>query len=253
MDIPKQLYHYTTINNLALILNSRALNFGRLDFANDKREALSSDFGSFAQYIFISCWTETSEENLALWNMYTPKMRGVRIEMPLPIFEIYKINNKHDSIVRQEEILNREKNIFIVPHLETFYKVTYTDDESELSPPIKVKTNEFSGFDLKKIGTCKKTIWNIENEWRYRLNILPLDKNNKSENPLSNFADLIDAKIAPPINGYLVKIHDSAFRKMKIRLGPRMEPGDYEIIKSLVSQYNPTVILEESSLSNEIR
>lgn len=253
MSNPKQLYHFTTINNLALILTSQSLNFGRLDKVNDKFEGSSSDFGSFAQYIFISCWTETSQENLALWNMYTPKMRGVRIEIPLPIFEYYKINDKFDSIISQDETLNREKGIFILPHLTPLYKINYTDDEKELSPPILVNTPDYSGFHLKKIGTCKKTIWHIENEWRFRLNIIPIEKNTNSDNPLSGFSDLIDAKIPPSINGFLVKIQEVSFKQMKIRLGPKLEAGDYEIIKALINQYNPTATIEHSSLANEIR
>ena len=253
MSIPKQLYHYTTINNLALILNSKAINLSRLDMVNDKREGSSSDFGSFAEYIFISCWTETSEENLALWNMYTPKMRGVRIEIPLPIFEIHKINDKYESIITQSETVNKEKGIFILPHLDPLYKITYADDEKELCPPIIVTTGEYSGYDLKKIGTCKKSIWHIENEWRFRLNIIPIDKKDKSENSVLSFADLVEAKIPPSINGYLIKIQNSSFEQMKIRLGPKLEAGDYEIIKALVKEYNQGAIIEFSSLASEIR
>ncbi len=251
MDIPKKLYHYTTINNLALILKSQSLNFGRLDLVNDKREGMASDIGSFGQYIFISCWTETIEENLVLWNMYTPKMRGVRIELPLPIFANYKINNKYDSIIHQDDTLDEEKKIFIVPHLEPIYKVCYTDDEKELNPIVKTKFGNFLGYDLKKVGTCKKKIWSIENEWRFRLNILPLEEDKYTN--LLNFADLVEAKIPPPINGYLVKINKDSFNKMKVRVGPKLEHGDKEIIESLISMYNPTAIIQESLLKDEIR
>ena len=67
--LPK-LFHYTTINNLALILKSASIRFGRLDKVNDITEGEADDFHSFASYIFISCWTHNTEENLALWNMY---------------------------------------------------------------------------------------------------------------------------------------------------------------------------------------
>ena len=102
METPKKLYHYTTVNTLALILSSRSIMFNRADRVNDKREGSTSDLGSFAKYFFISCWTETGEENFALWNMYTPKMRGVRIELPIPFFEIYKIENaceRHEKMI----------------------------------------------------------------------------------------------------------------------------------------------------------
>ena len=253
MEIPKKLYHYTSINTLALILKSQAINLGRLDVVNDKREGSSSDFGSFAQYIFISCWTETSEENLALWNMYTHKMRGVRIELPLPIFSIHKINEKNNSIVPQEETVNNEKAIFVVPHTDMLYKMTYTDDDSALNPEIIVNTGEFSGYSLNKIAVCKKSMWSIENEWRFRLNIFPFDKTGPTNKSVMNFADYVEAKIPPSISSYLVKIDNPSFSQMKIRLGPRLEKGDYEIVEALVNTFNPNAIIEISSLVNEIR
>jgi hypothetical protein len=251
MSTPIQLYHYTTINTLALILKSQSINFGRLDKVNDKREGSSTDFGSFAQYIFTTCWTETAEENLALWNMYTPKMRGVRIELPLPMFEVHKISDKYESIIPETETVNKEKGIFIIPHVGLLYKMQYTDDESLLNPAIIVNTGEYMGFSLNKLGVYKKTIWRIEDEWRFRLNIVPIDKGDKAF-PAS-FYDLVEIRTPPPISNYLIKIKDTSFQQMKIRLGPKLEPGDYEIVSSLVNTFNSAAIIEPSSLSDEVR
>lgn len=253
METPKNLYHYTSINTLALILKSQSINFGRLDVVNDKREGSSSDFGSFAHYIFISCWTETSEENLALWNMYTHKMRGVRIELPLPFFNTHKINEKYNSIIPQKETVNNEKAIFVVPHNDMLYKMTYTDDDSALNPEIIVKAGEFSGYDLNKIAVCKKSMWSIENEWRCRLNIFSFDKSGPTNKSVMDFADYVEARIPPSISSYLIKIDNAAFSKMRIRLGPRLEKGDHEIVEALVRTFNPDAIIEISSLVNEIR
>lgn len=70
----KKLYHYTSINNLALILKSKSIRFGRLDQVNDPTEGMADDFYCLSPYIFVSCWTGNNQENLALWNMYTPNM-----------------------------------------------------------------------------------------------------------------------------------------------------------------------------------
>jgi hypothetical protein len=40
---------------------------------------------------------------------------------------------------------------------------------------------------------------------------------------------------------------------MRIRIGPKLEPSDYDIIYSLVKTYNPSATIEDSSLSNEMR
>ena len=78
-----KIYHYTTIETLALIIKSRAIRFNRLDCVDDLEESL---YGSgnmnikLSQYEFVSCWTKDKEENLALWKMYTNN-KGVRICM----------------------------------------------------------------------------------------------------------------------------------------------------------------------------
>lgn len=76
------LYHYTSIENLALILKNQTIRFTRLDCVDDVEEsAVYENTVPMAKYTFVSCWTENEEESIPLWNMYTPQMRGVRIKM----------------------------------------------------------------------------------------------------------------------------------------------------------------------------
>jgi len=253
METPKVLYHYTTLNTLALILKSRSISFSRADKVNDKREGLSSDVGSFAHYLFLSCWTETSEENLALWNMYTPKMRGVRIELPMPIFEIYKIDDVYQSVIPASQIIDKIKSVFILPHREFIYKIKYTDDEELLKPKILATVGGYHGFKLTEIGIYKKKLWEFENEWRFRLNIFPLDQSKKSDFFPDQFNDLIDAKVAPSISNYLVRINQESFNNMKIRVGPRRELGDMELVEALIRTYNSKAKIDVSTLEHEIR
>jgi hypothetical protein len=170
-----KLYHYTSINNLALILKTKSIHFGRLDHVNDPTEGLVSDFHSQAPYIFISCWTANEEENFALWNMYTQNMRGVRIELELPIFQSYKIANIENSLFNETEYLNEDKGYFILGGRNYPYKIEYTDDESKLKPAVR---NE-NGIYIASVATHKRTIWSIEQEYRYRLevNIFQTDTN----------------------------------------------------------------------------
>lgn len=249
MTSPKLLFHYTSINNLALILKSKSIRFNRLDKVNDKREGVSSDFGYFGQYIFITCWTETSEENLAFWNIYTPKMRGVRIELPMPFFELNKIYDKYDAIIEEKEIVNEEKGIFIAPHFTPIYKLNYTENKDLLTPTILVE----KGIDLKTIGYHKKKIWKFENEWRYRLNIFPLDNNPTEEYFPERYMRLVYQKIPPPISDYFIKIKEDSFKQMKVRLSPKAMPGDFEIIDALLRVYNINAKVEISHLTEDIR
>lgn len=242
------LFHYTSINTLALILKSQSIRFGRLDKVNDPLEGESEDFKSFAPYIFISCWTKNPVENLALWNMYTPQMRGVRIELTLPIFPSYQIGNNKNLLVSEEECIDNERNIFILPHQNTPEEIIYIDDSTKLKPKI---INEM-GLKLTNLSKHKHTIWSVEEEYRYRLNILPTDPNVESNNFPDKVNHLIGKK-PPSIDGYFRKITDESFKKMRIRMSPKLWDGDKEIIEALINKYNSTAQLEESSLKGMIR
>jgi hypothetical protein len=245
----KSLFHYTSINTLALILKTKSIQFGRLDLVNDPTEGLVSDFHSQAPYIFISCWTENEEENFALWSMYTQDMRGVRIELRLPLFESYKVCDNKNFLTSEEEILNEEIGYFIVGGLNEPQKIQYTDDKNLLKPSIRDEV----GLNIASVAKHKRSIWAFEQEYRYRLEILPIDKSKRSDHFPDRYQHLIETQTPPPIKKYLVKINDSAFLTMKITYGPKVQHGDIEIIESLVAFYNPTAKILSSKLTGLVR
>ena len=246
--MPIALFHFTTINNLALILKSRTIRFGRLDKVNDPTEGQSEDFKSLAPYIFVSCWTENPEENLAFWNMYTPQMRGVRIELSLPIFNSYQIGKQENLLVSENEYVDEINNIFIIPGKNEPERIEYTDDPVKLKPKIQTGI----GLKVADLGKCKRKIWEIEQEYRFRVDIFPTDPRVKSDNFLDKYDHLIGVK-NPSIDSYLRTIRDDSFKKMKIRLSPKLFDGDYEIITSLVEKFNLSASLEESVLKGLVR
>ena len=50
---PRYLFHYTSIDNLCLILKTRAIRFTRLDKVNDPEEALTKEFKDAKFFIII--------------------------------------------------------------------------------------------------------------------------------------------------------------------------------------------------------
>ena len=86
VDAPNSLYHYTSIETLALILKYNSIRFNRADKVNDPTEAESSSLGSFKKGTFISCWTTNAEDTIPMWNMYSNNMKGIRIKMPANMF-----------------------------------------------------------------------------------------------------------------------------------------------------------------------
>ena len=88
-----KLYHYTSIENLALILKNKTIRFNRLDRVDDIEESsIYEKTVPMGKYTFVSCWTDNEEESIPLWKMYTPQMKGVRIAMDYDMFLMKKIN-----------------------------------------------------------------------------------------------------------------------------------------------------------------
>ena len=248
--VPKKLYHYTDINKLALILKSQSVRFGRLDKVNDPMEGLSSDFHSLAHYIFISSWTSNENEDFALWNMYTPSMRGVRIELDLPLFKSYTLREDlSNSLVSKEEFVNEAGGYFVYGAENTPEEILYTDDHALLKPSIK----RSEGLHVKSLSKYKNSMWSIEQEYRYQLHIVPVDSQVKSNHFPDKYNHLITGNVPPPMDGYFIKIDDIAFKGMRIRLGPKLLLGDDLVVESLVNNFNPSAIIEGSSLTNLIR
>ena len=100
---PDFLYHYTSIDTLGLILQHKKIRFNRLDKVDDLQESESADLGRLGRLFFVSCWSDSSEENIPLWSMYTPNMSGVRIKLPAKMFNAYHIKPQSDSFIRVQE------------------------------------------------------------------------------------------------------------------------------------------------------
>ena len=93
----------------------------------------------------------------------------------------------------------------------------------------------------------------MEEEYRYLINILPLDPNITTIDLPSRYSKNLEEKIPPSINCYFRKISENAWKSMKIVLGPKSIEGDWEIVESLIHKYNPHANLELSKLKGHIR
>ena len=94
---PQVLYHYTSLDTLALILTNKSICFNTLLNVDDIDEAETSDLGQFGKYVYVSCWTDEAAESIAMWQLYTPNMHGVRIQLPVYPFKKhhYKAGELH--------------------------------------------------------------------------------------------------------------------------------------------------------------
>ena len=190
MNIPR-IHHYTNIESLALILESRKLRFNRLDRVDDLREAQKHQGIEFGKYFFVSCWTHAQSESIPQWHMYTDKMAGVRISLPVMPFQRkrfkrgpeWKIRTKGKllSPLSNEEHIGR--NYFVVPllvNVENFAgPMKYTKNFKErYAKAVKVNispddpaTGTFSRpFDLVRL---KSKDWEFQQEYRFFFFVVP--------------------------------------------------------------------------------
>ena len=118
--MPKYLYHYTTIQNLALILKNRTLRLMPLNLMDDLQEAKSKDLQDFGQFIYVSSWTDREEEAIPMWKMYTKPECGVRIGMVENPFQVID-NTTHEfrDPTQEEYIISRDKKTKGISFLES--------------------------------------------------------------------------------------------------------------------------------------
>jgi len=259
------IYHYTSIETLALILKNKSIRFNSLKNVDDINETEFSDENdiNFSSHVFISCWTNKEIENLAFWNMYTPNMKGVRIKLPKDIFEKYSFittniegmqNNTfiNGFLISKEECFN--ENYWIIPFTDDFYSIKYTDDHSLLKPSIYKKFGDQFNVKLGEIGKYKSKIWEFQSEVRFRLFIFPCkDLKGNTINPLIDFERIMHDNIPPPIENYFINIKNEIFQKMEITLGPKCSLSEEIIVESLIQKYNPNALIFKNKLSDLIK
>lgn len=280
------IHHYTSIDTLALILKSRKIRFTRMDLVDDltENEGLPTAIEKLA---FVSCWSEDESENIALWNMYTPKMHGVKISLPKHpwrqfvlkpgrYFDFITIHQDMKTPLPMEEIF--AENYLIYPmfdfdevdntHSWFYKKVVYRDDYSEIYRNIlqfnqASKTHELRG--IWEIGKYKSKQWEFQRESRYTLyceTTLPLN------HPLINGDrnEQLKAKFIPynaPNDPILKDFHnlewidvpldEEYLKNVTVTLGPMCSISDAIIVEALLKEYAPNGSMKNSPLTGRIR
>lgn len=270
MNELKYLYHYTNIETLALILKNRTIRFNSLDKMDDLQEQQTADINNIGQFCYISSWTDDSEESIPMWNMYASLNQGVRIKLRKNPFKTYK--NYAKDLEKFQFITTSESDDSLpiytnIPLVEMFdkgfytaqimkddllYKVEYTSDKNKLYPRILNDNAESFTLEIGLLGKYKNIHWKFQNEWRYILNIVPLNLNQPVAKSIQDFL-LIANKMRlglekQPFPYYDMTISDEAFNEMEITLSPAISNGNRVIVENLIEKYNHSAKLEDSCL-----
>lgn len=225
------IYHYTSLESLACILENRCLRFTRLDYVDDPKEYSFIKNGvNPAKYVYVSCWTESQEETIPQWKMYGNNGKGVRISINPNMFNIVQ-NYKHRLMFPFEYF--KDKDYFIMPILgdndQPFFKIDYINDLRYAEDKMFLDDN----IDFKKVAIYKGLEWSFQKECRFTLNVFPKPIGDKTY----NFQEIFSKGLIPNQRYLDIPIIDSAYDSIQITLGPYSSYAEEIILRSLLSKY----------------
>jgi len=238
-----KLYHYTTIDVLALILKHRTLRFNCLANVDDQDEAETSDFGSFKNYLFVSCWTEDNSENISLWNMYSKNMEGVRIgidsakinflpkeRLQIPLYHLVdnvKPENSNSAFIlwlASNNLGSFDPKITVRYDLEDNYKFKL------------VVSDNYYRYNFIDLASRKRKEWFFQKEIRYVL-FGASTKNLGNDYSHQSIINSITEKEELHCEFVDLLLNDQFFENIEILMGPLCKESDKIICESLLEQY----------------
>lgn len=268
----KKLYHYCSIDTLECILKYKTIRFSSLAVVDDIEEAMTEDFDELGRICFVSCWTNKDEEDVTMWRTYTEDSNGnksgVRIALPNSLF----VNTNLDIVKEVEERFDIQMSPTITGKIKRepdLFPVTYTDDETLINMSVFKKYNRScencnkkeieTTIDTAFLGKFKRTIWNGQSEWRYRIVGIPkeytrfqlagkyIDSNLTLDENISLMNE--DMKTIPFHENYIDFPYNSEIlAHLEVLSSPLNTEGDRKRIKAIISEYAQGVALENSNV-----
>jgi hypothetical protein len=214
--------------------------------------------------VFVSCWTESQEENIALWSMYAG-LRGVRISLPKEMFEFTHImlsNGKMSEAVSVVPV-NELKDCMIAPFLppeKDEFEVFYRNVEYVKKPRIAIGAlnddDKDKNIAYNRLGRFKHKIWEFQQEVRFALNILPynilsMGKDIRMKLPIAHQKNLQMEK--HPLQYVDIKLRDEIFNNLEIMLGPSCNQEDINKVQLFRKEYAPSSKIIRSSFTGTIK
>ncbi len=250
------IYHYTTVDVLALILQNKTIRFNSLKKVDDKLDGTHNNLKNAQDYIFASCWSKNKSESIPLWNMYSDNMSGIRIGVNKNLIKpSYKRVCKGSSYINLKEVINivgNTNNIYcFTDDFETnvdYDDVKYNKFIEEIEE-IDEKTLELQEIIYTKLAEIKQKCWFFQEETRFVLFAISregeclIDGQTRLESILNN-------KRKPNVEHIDMILDSEVFTNMEILIGPKASPGSKVIIESLIEKFVPDFCgkIENSSL-----
>lgn len=262
------IYHYTTIQTLALILKHKTIRFNRLDQVDDMEE---SAYGSgptstmLSQYCYVSCWTKSDKENLALWNMYT-RYKGVRIGLDEMPFVTYQVNDHFKSFFNTPMGMGIDYIYSSFLNEAKLYDIEYVDSPEEKIKDIVQRVGETGMLiTTPNVGMYKRKEWEVQQESRFKVYVQPIDVNyvlrnaNMKDNGFDTFFKMVEssgpsiARSKPVSRTFFdLPLLPEKLDNIEVMMGPLTTEADRIIVDSLLAKY-PNAVVKESAFYGKLR
>lgn len=269
------LYHYTSIDSLALILKNHTIRFSPLCKLDDLQEQKSSDVDNLGRFIFVSSWTDDERESIPMWKMYTNPEAGVRIKLRKnPFVWQETAKNAFENVKGLTIIGSKESNNSLYTFLNIaellkqgcycsqawdgnmLHQVEYTDDQTILEPIVLDFSDGYPTINMGKLGHQKNKYWDFQKEWRYVLQFVPFDISGGPEKAAQEFqvtANKMTKGIAAlPFSYFDLQIASEFYKEIEITCSPNITESSRIILNALADKYNPSIAIRESELLGKV-
>ena len=257
MDAKKEyLYHYTSLEALACILESKTIKLNALNKMDDREESMCKDITEGGKYCFVSSWTDEAEESIPMWNMYSG-MNGIRMGVEKNPFMKYKFadpllpEQTINSYISLNELEDKKLFPYFPEEEKILHRVYYTEEEQLLFPTLKKSVETGYHIEYERLGKYKRTVWRFQKEWRYIIYIRPVDLNSYLESVEKGqliYKRNIEAEADLMVDAIYLKLKPESLKNMEILCGPKMSKGDRILLDCLMEKYGSKDSIRESSL-----
>lgn len=265
------LYHYTSVDSLALIFKHKTIRLNSLDKMDDLQEQKTADISNFGKYFFVSSWTSDKTESIPMWRMYTNPQSGVRIKLRKNPFKwttttgsdfIEKLgyipDNTSTVTYSQNTFLNLAEMMKMGVYCaqawngDILHEVIYTSDKNLLEPQVAKTEGQGLSISFGELGRYKNMHWVFQKEWRYLMSFIPMDFSVSTDDMYKKFQktaiNILAGTETLPINYFDLEIDNKYFEEMEITPSPQMSAGYRTLLDDLVEKYNPNAVINESDL-----
>jgi len=287
----KKIFHYTNIDSLRKILETKSLKFGSLKNMDDPLEYLSNDI-DVCKGIYVSSWTDVEEEKIEMWSMYTAPDTAIRIEITNNPFETVledlndffleadTITHNQGSIAKGLEMRHLSESGLSVnpPFVPQLIKVEYiprrilelltnsvlsTKNTQEVLPNGTIKNSIVQKIDLSLFGEFKSMDWSFQHELRFKVILLPctndemLIKLKEINKTLEvNFFEWLKWKYDNCNNfpeSIFIQLKNETLDNMKVTIGPNVSEENREVIRKIIIESGYKISVKESDIQIRFR